>query len=232
MPQAPRELTEIYRRQFHDALARWKSFEGGHEGAYHRGYPGGFSAADCYAVLQFPGATRRLGNLAAVSISTHRDAFPVTSMPYVSPRGITQGARTTAGTLIFHTIDRGAFTHRYEPFHHGRHWVHQHGDELPLFDILLVYTNEMGMNAYEAITGVRILDMGRTISLENLHPAETYSFMALDYQPLDSINHGDHRDPRLYPDFINREKKPLMKENGAAYQLFDPITGKPLLQKR
>lgn len=163
--------------------------------SFHASYPGAFSAADIYATLQVPGnRTKVLGNLAAVSISTHRDAFPVTAMPYVSPRGFTQGHRVVAGTLMFHTLDRNAFGYpeEYGPNKYSLAFKgEQHPDEFFLFDILISYVNDIGMAAYEQIIGIRLLDFGKTLSLENLHPIESYSYMALDYQPMRPVVSGD-----------------------------------------
>ena len=167
---------------------------------YDRSYPGAFAATDIHAVITLPGnQVTTLGQMAALSVSTHRDTFPVTSMGAVAARGFTQGHRTVAGTLIFHTIDRAAFAYS------GNAWRQRFGangspekvfgppaaDELPLFDIHLSYVNEVGMVSYESLYGVRILDFGKTISLENLHPIESYSYMALDYVPLRPVISGE-----------------------------------------
>lgn len=166
--------------------------------AFRNSYPGAFSASDIYALIQLPGGSiRGLGNLAALSISTHRDSFPVTSLAGIGPRGFTQGHRTTAGTLIFHTVDRGAFDYGLngsvkQAAVTGRNQLGKpHPDSLPLFDIYITYTNEVGMAAYEVLYGVRLLDLGKTLSLESLHPMESYSYMALGYSPLTSLVDSD-----------------------------------------
>jgi hypothetical protein len=161
---------------------------------FHRSYPGAFSASDIYAVLRLPGGeVRTLGSLVAMSFSTHRDTFPVTALSYVNARGFTQGHRTIAGTLMFHTIDRAAFL---LPNYRGHAHVGQNDyrlsgtalpDELPLFDIHINHLNEHGMVSFEALFGIRLIDFGKTVSLENLQPIESYSYMALDYQPLRPI---------------------------------------------
>ncbi len=161
---------------------------------YHRAYPGAFAANDIYAVLSLPGGeVRTLGELIAVSLSTHRDTFPVTALSFVNARGFTQGHRTIAGTLIFHTIDRSALAlpgYSSHP-HQGLNGPRSRGialaDELPLFDIHLNYVNEIGMASFEALYGVRLIDFGKTVSLENLQPVESYSYMAQDYQPMQPV---------------------------------------------
>ena len=165
--------------------------------SYRRSYPGAFTASDVYAVITLPGGeVRSLGSLIALSISTHRDTFPVGALSYVNPRGLTQGHVTIAGTLMFHTIDRSAMTlpnyrgHAHETITGNRIPGTAMPDELPLFDIHINYVNEIGMASFEAIFGVRLIDFGKTVSLENLHPVESYSYMALDYQPMQDVLSG------------------------------------------
>lgn len=165
-------------------------------------YLGAFSATNIYATIRLPydQAPIALGSLAAISISTHRDVFPVTNMYNVDPRGFTQGHRTTAGTLIFHTIDRNAFFYdrrQPNPLRHREtingldHRGLPHPDTLPLFDIHVNYINEEGMLSAESLFGVRLLDFGKTLSFETLHPMESYSFMALEYEPMRVIVSGN-----------------------------------------
>jgi hypothetical protein len=165
-------------------------------------YIGAFSATNIYATIRLPyeQTPMPMGSLAAVSISTHRDVFPVTNMYNVDPRGFTQGHRTTAGTLIFHTIDRNAFFYdRRQPngLRHREaidgldHRGLPHPDTLPLFDIHINYINEEGMVSLESLFGVRLLDFGKTMSFESLHPMESYSFMALEYEPMRVLVSGN-----------------------------------------
>lgn len=140
-----------------------------------------FTATDIYATVLLSDSTEfHLGNLSLISVSTHRDSFPVGAMGYVAPRGFTKGHRTVAGSLVFSGIDRNAF---YEL---GRIWSPGYTlyDTLPPFDVLIVYVNEMGDAAYERIEGIEILDYSRTVSLENLIPYESYSYSAINYHPV------------------------------------------------
>lgn len=168
-------------------------------------YIGAFSATNIYATIRLPydESPIALGSLAAISISTHRDVFPVTNMVNVDPVGFTQGHRTTAGTLIFHTIDRNAFFYNRRQPNPLRHreainGLDQRGlphpDTLPLFDIHITYVNEEGMLSSEALFGIRLLDFGKTMSFENLHPMESYSFMALEYEPMRVVVAGSVQD--------------------------------------
>jgi hypothetical protein len=184
----------VDRKFIKDKLALTNSFTGS--------YMGAFSATNMYVTVRLPyeDGPIAIGSLAALSISTHRDVFPVTNMYNVNPRGFTQGHRTTAGTMIFHTIDRNAFffdrrqpnglRHR-EAINGLDHRGLPHPDTLPLFDVHINYINEEGMVSSEGLFGVRLLDFGKTMSFENLHPMESYSFMALEYEPMRVLVSGN-----------------------------------------
>ena len=89
--------------------------------------------------------------------------------------------RTTAGTMIFNTLDRFAFMGlQYK----GIALELMQPDELPLFDLILTYASESGAASVEVIEGVTILDGGKVVGLDQMNPSETYSFMAMRYRPL------------------------------------------------
>lgn len=176
-------------------------------------YPGAFSAADLTAVLTHPNGSRRvLGNLAAVSISTHRDAFPVVRMNQVGPQAILRGHRTLGGTLLFHTIDRAAFSYGIEREFAAVTGRARRGpaypDELPPFDVHLVYINEVGMLAHETVFGIVLLDMGKAVSVEGQTPLEHYTYMAAGYSQLEPITPTEPLGIRLERQ-SNRERQPL-----------------------
>lgn len=221
MPTVPNGLSVLSAAQSRKEKS-YINYVGTKDHDFLRGYPGAFSAVDIYPIIRFPGnVIRSLGSVAAISISTHRDVFPVSSMPYVNPRGFTQGHRTIAGTIIFHTIDRSALGFRLKPHH-------QNADELPLFDILITYVNDSGMLSYEEISGIRVLDFGKTVSLENLNPVESYSYMALDYKALRSIIGGT--DEGFLIKRSNNKNQKAISLDGIRIATHDPLSQADLEQ--
>lgn len=183
-------------------------------------YPEAFAASDMFAAILLPGlGFRKLGNLAALSISTHRDVFPVTSLARVGVQGFTQGHRTVAGTMIFHTLDRNALLYRVNNGVEDQTTLGHRSDRIslpdtfPLFDLHISYVNEAGALSFEALYGVRILDFGKTMSLENLHPVESYSYMAMEYDPMravvDQSQMPESRPFILNPPARTQDQKPL-----------------------
>jgi len=147
------------------------------------------------------GYLRELGTMVGISISTHRDKFPVTNFTSINPLGFTQSHRTISGTLVFHTIDRNALvevvnqTEVRETITSETVKGPVHGDQIPLFDIHIHYVNNVGMSSFEAIFGVTVLDFGRAISFQSLEPIENYSYMAIGYSPLGSTGKDVKRLP-------------------------------------
>lgn len=150
----------------------------------------GYSTADLHAViLPQPelgiDTTIQLGTLSLLSISTHRDKFPVTACNRIGPKGWTAGHRTIAGTLAFNTLDREAFTKITEETRKKWYFADfMQADEYPFFDIVVTCVNEYGDASYSALYGVTILDSGMTYSLDNIILQESYSYMAKSRVPL------------------------------------------------
>jgi hypothetical protein len=162
-----------------------------------------FSGVDIVAYVVLPGRkSYTLGTLNMLSISTHRDKFPVTALGKIRVRGFTAGHRTCGGTMVFSSFDRTVW-HRMVMATEDRDKkpkpLDPRGssnrplemflpDELPPFDISVTFVNEAGTVSYTGVLGVSILDEGETYSLDNISVMETYSYMAVDripFQPLD-----------------------------------------------
>jgi hypothetical protein len=162
------------------------------------------NATDLTAAISLPtGQVLELGTLSMVSLSTHRDTFPVTAMGYVNAKGFTRGHRLTAGTLVFSVFDRSAFTKLLNPLEAPKGYTetaaresktqiksafyNMHADELPPFDIHIIYANEDGLLCYEALLGVTIADKGSVRSMDLVQIQESYSYMAVDHVPIQRL---------------------------------------------
>lgn len=168
------------------------------------------NATDMTAVIALPtGQILELATLSMVSLSTHRDGFPVTALGNVGPKGFTRGHRLAAGTLIFSVFERSAFTKLMNPLEAPQGYTdtsarekrtevksaffNMHADELPPFDIHMIYTTQEGLQCYEALLGVVIVDQGSVRSMDLIQIQESYAYMATDHIPiqrLEKINTG------------------------------------------
>ncbi len=156
-----------------------------------------FSSCDISAYVTLPGQTTyRLGTLNMLSVSSHRDKFPITALGGIKVRGFTSSHRTIAGTMVFSSFDSTIWygmMERYlkHPSRKGRSMDRFLPDELPPFDISVSFVNEMGRVSYTGVLGATILDEGETYSIDSINVMETYSYMAIDripFQPYDIHN--------------------------------------------
>lgn len=152
-----------------------------------------FSSMDIVAYAVLPSKkVYKLGSLSMLSISSHRDKFPVTSLGSIAVRGFCSGHRTIGGTLVFNTYDRNVWYRLVEgrseyPLRQINYIM---PDELPAFDITITLVNENGDVAFTGLHGVTILDEGETMSVDNIAIMESYSYMAVSKIPLQPYNAG------------------------------------------
>lgn len=146
-----------------------------------------YSPADISAWINLPDGKRfKLGTISMLSISTHRDKFPVTTLGKIKVVGFTGSHQTIGGTLVFNTLDRSVF---YRLLSNQKRKVIEMGtpDMFPLFDITLSFVNEYGHSSFMGVLGVTILDSGQSFSIETPAFNETYSYMATTYLPLQPL---------------------------------------------
>jgi hypothetical protein len=143
-----------------------------------------------------------IASLQTVSVSTHRDKFPVRSFGSVNPRGFTRGGRTIAGSLIFTMFDRESLSEvsdRVRKFYQTAHGLYATSqgnpslpnlvpkllvDELPPFDITITMANEYGRFATAKIIGVEIVTNGMVAGIDDLFLEEQMSYVAHNFIPV------------------------------------------------
>ena len=147
-----------------------------------------------------------IGNLQTISVSTHRDKFPVRALGKINPKGHTRGARTVAGSLIFTTFDRESLTEvqtRVRQFYQNANALYGaavnnfaiannvpqlHSDELPPFDITITMVNDYGQGSIAVVRGVEIVDNGQVMGIDDLYIEQTMSYTAQEYLPMAPVN--------------------------------------------
>lgn len=156
----------------------------------------GFSASDCRAYILFRTRNDKpevepveFGDVVTVSISAHRDKFPVARIGEVNPIGFTAGHRTIAGGIVTLFHSESALRHAVRLlFQHynlvaiWRYPVRPKPDEIPPFDLVLTFVSEMSTAATIILKGVTILDEGFQINVEQPNPYISMSFLAADYE--------------------------------------------------
>lgn len=128
-----------------------------------------------------------LGSIQTISISTHQDKRPVRSLGNINAKEYTMGQRTIAGSLVFAVFDR----HFADQMFKDSLDASQIGastiilpDELPPFDITISYANEYGHASKMALYGVRLINEGQVMSINDIFTENTYQFVATGLEPL------------------------------------------------
>lgn len=148
--------------------------------------------------------TKVLGELTTVSYSIHMEKKPVRSIGNVNAKDYIMGPRTIAGSLVFSVFNRHFSTDIMkfirEEYDAGAAYL---VDELPPFDITISAANEYGYRSRLAIYGVRLLNEGQVMSINDVYTENTYQFFATDVE------------------YLNDEMKYERDESTGLYKLLD-----------
>lgn len=163
-----------------------------------------YAGTDIVATILVPNEKTdlTLGELQTISYSIHRENSPVRVLGNVNPAGFVRGPRTIAGSLIFTQFDEYTF-YRLQQFKEMmRHNLFPLADMLPPFDIILTFSNELGLVSKLKIFGVTIVDEGGTMSVDDLITEQTYTYMARGIQPLINYTPQDFESWRNQPNYL------------------------------
>ncbi len=146
---------------------------------------GAFAGSDMVASINVPGVGPKVfAELATITYSTHRDVRPVRTLGRINPKGFTRAGRTIAGSLIFAVFDRHALlevlnkigdsylkdlkTKKLGNITIPNSRIKVVTDEMPPFDVTISMANEYGSASKIAIYGIRVVDEGQTMSIEDM----------------------------------------------------------------
>lgn len=158
-----------------------------------------FSGTDIKAVMYLPLLTMNsalgkntpkikvFADLQTISISSTRSVSPVRVFGKSNPIAYTKGATTFAGTMVFATINRDAFSEIYdtdlaESYQNAANSIIAH--QLPPFSIVITASNEKGAAGIQVIHGIVITNYGTTYSVDDLYTETSYTYIATDISPL------------------------------------------------
>ena len=161
-----------------------------------------------YLAEQYWGTVVDLPGLTLLSLSEHRDVYPVVSLGHLGIKSFTTGNILHAGTLGFTVFGEGPFTNAIRAYAAWRgdllledHVKFTSPSELPPFDISLAFLDEKGgALASKYIRSVKLVDSSKNISVNDISLTDTYSFMAASVSNL--ISHKKQlrglKDPNTY----------------------------------
>lgn len=146
-----------------------------------------YSGADMLVTLTLNSSSktkqvvRVLGELQTLSYSLHMERGSVRHLGNINAIDFTNGPRTIAGSLVFAVFDR----------HVIREVIGLMGvkekmlpDEMPPFDITITFANEYGSKSTLRIYGVRLVNEGKVLSINDVFIENTYQYVARDIELL------------------------------------------------
>lgn len=125
-----------------------------------------------------------LGSLQTLSVSTHQDKQPVRVIGSTNALDYVMGQRTIAGSLVFAVFDQHFATEMFNDLEESTGKTFFLPDELPALDITITFANEYGKKSRMAIYGLRIINEGQVMSINDLYTENTYQFVATAMEPL------------------------------------------------
>lgn len=148
-----------------------------------------YSGSDMVAIMTIPGlsgskGTYVLGSLQTLSISTNMQRTPIRSIGNVNAKDYVMGPRTIAGSLVFAVFDKHFAYEAMEAIQGEIGSYTFLADELPPFDITVTMANEYGKMSKLVIYGVRLVNEGQVMSINDIYIENTYQFVARDYDYL------------------------------------------------
>lgn len=143
---------------------------------------------------EMPEKVYTLGSLQTLSVSTHQDKKPVRVIGNANALDYVLGQRTIAGSLVFAVFDQHFATEMFNDLSKATGRSFFLPDELPGLDLTISFANEYGRQSRMAIYGVRIINEGQVMSINDLYTENTYQFVALNMEPLTKdINSGSSK---------------------------------------
>lgn len=132
--------------------------------------------------------TKTLAELQTISVSTYREKYPVRSLATTYPKGFTRGPRTIAGSMVFTVFDKNILYEilAADPTEFDTNNVFTSGliDQLPPFDITILFANELGQRSRMALYGVEFVSEGQTMSINDIFIENTIQYVARDVDPM------------------------------------------------
>ena len=125
-----------------------------------------------------------LGSLQTLSVSTHQEKKPVRVIGNMNALDYTMGQRTIAGSLVFAVFDKHFATEMFTDLEKATGKTFFLPDELPAMDVTITFANEYGRTSRMAIYGLRIVNEGQVMSINDLYTENTYQFVATAMEPL------------------------------------------------
>lgn len=168
----------------------------------------------------------QLGSIQTISYSINMDRKPIRSIGNVNVKDYVLGPRTIAGSLIFAVFNKHF---AYKIIEHINSSINPSYaflvDELPPFDITISAANEYGYQTRLVIYGIRLVNEGQVMSVNDIYTENTYQFVATDIEYLtDQKGYASYNGPG-YTFEIQKEKQEIPEDKNNIEKIKDNMNG-------
>ena len=162
-----------------------------------------------------------LGSLQTLSISTHQDKVPVRNIGNINAIDYTMGQRTIAGSMVFAVFDRHFADEIFNDLKQYTNGAIILADEIPALNLTVTLANEYGSRSRMALYGVKFVDEGQVLSINDLFTENTFQFVAVGLDPLTAedkgISDNTSSSRKKEKDYISSGNIPFDKYKGNSY---------------
>lgn len=179
-----------------------------------------YTGADCRLMIEAAEAAsdgkryaKQLLEATTITVSVHREVAPVRAGGYINPKGFALGKRTIAGTLIMTQGVVDAFLSFLQAVmitDGSKDTTFTKVDQLPPFNITMIFTNEAGYASQRKLFGVKFVTDGVVYSIQDMLTEQTVTWMATDFSPLIPLTlTGLYQPIDSFDQTTRRERSPL-----------------------
>ncbi len=155
-----------------------------------------YTGVDMRVIFMTPDVITQNITMKVITYSIHSGLIPIKTLGRKVAKGFAEGDTNIAGTIIATlTVNDPMFN--MQPLNYAVEgyakrtsdiWrTYLLPDQLPRFDIVLLFSNEYGFSSAMSIFGVKFTDVGSVMSMSDSEIEVTYTYSALDISPLKSI---------------------------------------------
>ena len=161
-----------------------------------------------------------LGSLQTLSTSTHQDKVPVRNIGNINAIDYTMGQRTIAGTMVFAVFDRHFADEIFKDLREYTNNTIILADEIPALNLTITLANEYGSKSRMALYGLKFVDEGQVLSINDLYTENTFQFVAVGLDPLTAEERTwakNKHDKKTNKTYISTGNIPFESYDGTSY---------------
>jgi hypothetical protein len=136
--------------------------------------------------------SKQLIELTTISISIHRAHSPASALGFIGAKGYARGRRTIAGTMVFTQFTQDVLAEFLNSNlisgDTSADTTYTKVDQLPLFNLTLLFTSEYGYMSYRRLYGIDFVTDGTVYSSNDMMTEQTIAYVASDFTPLKQLD--------------------------------------------